>query len=327
MSVSLLSSTVPVIKDVEIKDLFEYIAYCARISNPGNQKLNKNGLGLIKYLTKHGHWSPFEMANICLDIQTTRDISRQILRHRSFSFQEFSQRYACVNEPFVIREPRLQDTKNRQNSLKSENESLNKEWIERQEHLNNLIRENYIWALDNGIAKEQARAILPEGNTPTRLYMNGSLRSWIHYLKLRLDPSTQKEHREIAYLCMLAIKDVFPYIEEATMKIDNINDKKDSCVESKDSLNTFDDFTKHIDKLNYLESIQTLKEDERNLEIAQYTDQFITHLANLNESQSKLWMINLNQWDPVSKIQASIKDKLIYVLEFREKDNFNSFKY
>jgi thymidylate synthase (FAD) len=195
-------------------DLVDQVAYCARVSNPGNQKMNKGNLGLIKYLIKNGHWSPFEMVSITLEIKTTRDISRQILRHRSFSFQEFSQRYAVVDEDLVVRETRLQDNKNRQNSFESNDEALNDEWENRQKIINDVIKDNYNWSITNGIAKEQARCILPEGNTPTTLYVHGTVRSWIHYLKARLDTSTQKEHREIAYLCMLEIKKAFSIIED-----------------------------------------------------------------------------------------------------------------
>jgi len=175
------------------------IAYIARVSNPSNQD-NPNITGLLQYMIKHGHVSPFEMANVCMEITTTRDIGRQILRHRSFSFQEFSQRYAAVDDlgEFVEREARLQDTKNRQNSLHTDNLQLQAFWQERQARVVREAKATYDWALANGIAKEQARAVLPEGLTPSKMYMNGTVRSWIFYLKQRLDPSTQKEHRELA---------------------------------------------------------------------------------------------------------------------------------
>jgi thymidylate synthase (FAD) len=180
-------------------DIDNKIAYIARVSNPSNQD-NPNITGLLQYMIKHGHVSPFEMANVCMEITTTRDIGRQILRHRSFSFQEFSQRYAAVDDlgEFVEREARLQDTKNRQNSLHTDNLQLQAFWQERQARVVREAKATYDWALANGIAKEQARAVLPEGLTPSKMYMNGTVRSWIFYLKQRLDPSTQKEHRELA---------------------------------------------------------------------------------------------------------------------------------
>lgn len=194
------------------KSLIDMVAYVARVSNPESQLKDMNNDKLINYLMRNKHWSPFEMVNICLEINTTRDIARQILRHRSFSFQEFSQRYAQVDFKPVLREARLQDTKNRQNSIETENLELINEWNSRQEQISNLISENYKWALDNGIAKEQARCILPEGNTPSRLYMNGSLRSWIHYIELRSGNGTQKEHRQVAIDCANEISKVFPMI-------------------------------------------------------------------------------------------------------------------
>ena len=180
-------------------DIDNKIAYIARVSNPSNQD-NPNITGLLQYMIKHGHVSPFEMANVCMEITTTRDIGRQILRHRSFSFQEFSQRYAVVDDlgEFVEREARLQDTKNRQNSLHTDNLQLQAFWQERQARVVREAKAAYDWALANGIAKEQARAVLPEGLTPSKMYMNGTVRSWIFYLKQRLDASTQKEHRELA---------------------------------------------------------------------------------------------------------------------------------
>ena len=171
---------------------------------------------LIKYLIKHKHWSPLEMVSACLEIDTTRDIAHQIVRHRSFSFQEFSQRYADPAEfgnQFVLREARLQDTQNRQNSIDVDDEILHTEWTDRQQQVINLAKETYEWAIDNGIAKEQARAVLPEGNTKTRLYMNGTLRSWVHYIDLRSANGTQKEHMEIAQACAKVIAEIFPLME------------------------------------------------------------------------------------------------------------------
>jgi len=178
----------------------DFIAYVARISNPSNQNNNETASKLLKYLIKNKHWSPFEMVHIVMEINTTRDIARQIIRHRSFSFQEFSQRYADPTNDlgFTPREARLQDIKNRQNSIEVDNEKLQLEWVNKQIEMIAKATETYMWAIKNGIAKEQARAVLPEGLTVSRLYMSGSLRSWIHYCKLRMDISTQKEHREIA---------------------------------------------------------------------------------------------------------------------------------
>lgn len=180
-------------------DIDNKIAYIARVSNPSNQD-NPNITGLLQYMIKHGHVSPFEMANVCMEIITTRDIGRQILRHRSFSFQEFSQRYAEIDSlgDFSLKEARLQDAKNRQNSIVTDNLALQAWWETRQKRVIDECKQAYDWALANGIAKEQARAVLPEGLTPSKMYMNGSIRSWIFYLKQRLDPSTQKEHRELA---------------------------------------------------------------------------------------------------------------------------------
>ena len=192
-----------------IQDL---ICYCARVSNPSNQFNTETNENLIQYLIKNQHWSPLEMVNICLEINTTRDIARQILRHRSFSFQEFSQRYAIADLGNEIREPRLQDTKNRQNSIETDNLQLKTEWEKKQEDVIHLTNETYIWAIEQGIAKEQARVVLPEGNTKSRMYMNGSLRSWIHYIKLRSANGTQKEHKEIAVQCAYAILPIFPMI-------------------------------------------------------------------------------------------------------------------
>jgi thymidylate synthase (FAD) len=192
----------------------ETIAYCARVSNPAHQELSKNNLKLIQYLIKNKHWSPFEMVSICLEIETTRDIARQILRHRSFSFQEFSQRYAVADLGFEPREARLQDTKNRQNSIMTEDEVLKQQWEEKQQELISKSKEIYTWALENGIAKEQARAVLPEGNTISRMYVNGTLRSWIHYIQLRSKNGTQKEHSLIAIECAEVIQSIFPLMKD-----------------------------------------------------------------------------------------------------------------
>ena len=208
-------STAP--EGTALTDVQELIAFCARVSNPSNQMNKETSEKLIKYLIKHKHWSPLEMVSACLEINTTRDIAHQIVRHRSFSFQEFSQRYADPAEfgdQFVIREARLQDTTNRQNSIDVEDEVLHNEWHARQQTVIDLAKETYEWAIDNGIAKEQARAVLPEGNTKTRLYMNGTLRSWIHYIDLRAANGTQKEHMEIAQACARVIAEIFPLANE-----------------------------------------------------------------------------------------------------------------
>ena len=200
-----------------LDDCQELIAFCARVSNPSNQMNKETSDKLIKYLIKHKHWSPLEMVNACLEINTTRDIAHQIVRHRSFSFQEFSQRYADPAEfgdQFVLREARLQDTTNRQNSIDVDDDELKKEWAKRQQYVIDLAKVTYEWAIDNGIAKEQARAVLPEGNTKTRLYMNGTLRSWVHYIELRSANGTQKEHMEIARACAKVIAEIFPLMEE-----------------------------------------------------------------------------------------------------------------
>lgn len=192
-----------------------YIAYVARVSNPSNQNNTDTAPKLLKYLIKKKHWSPFEMVHATMEIVTTRDIARQILRHRSFSFQEFSQRYAdpTVNLGFVAREARLQDIKNRQNSIKTDNAELQEKWLKRQQHVVNFAIEQYNWAIDNGIAKEQARAVLPEGLTVSKLYMAGSLRSWIHYCELRMAEGTQQEHRDIATECWNALIPNFPSLK------------------------------------------------------------------------------------------------------------------
>ena len=196
--------------------LEDIVAYCARISNPNNQNNSETSSKLLSYLIKHQHWSPFEMASVCLEIETTRDIARQILRHRSFSFQEFSQRYADPTQEldFVIRKARLQDEKNRQNSIETEDASLQANWELVQSQVMEESLEAYKWAISKNIAKEQARAVLPEGLTMSRLYMNGTLRSWIHYIELRSGPETQKEHREIARACATAIEPIFPMIKD-----------------------------------------------------------------------------------------------------------------
>ena len=196
-------------------DLQDLVAYCARVSNPSNQSNSETTDRLLRYLIKNQHWSPFEMVNVCLEITTTRDIARQILRHRSFSFQEFSQRYADpVKElNFVFREARLQDTKNRQNSIKTDDTMLQARWDNIQADVIQAAKYAYTWAIENGIAKEQARAVLPEGLTESRLYMNGTVRSWIHYISLRKENGTQKEHADIALACAEVISKVFPLIK------------------------------------------------------------------------------------------------------------------
>ena len=217
MSVKLISFSQPPEEWSESKNpLQDLIAYAARVSNPSNQNNQATAEKLIRYLAKHKHWSPFEMVNVCLEIETTRDIARQILRHRSFSFQEFSQRYADPTKEleFITREARLQDVKNRQNSIDVDDEELKREWERHQRRLLFFVEKVYKWAAKNGIAKEQARAVLPEGLTMSRMYMNGTLRSWLHYIEVRSDPSTQKEHREIALSCALEIAKVFPMTKE-----------------------------------------------------------------------------------------------------------------
>jgi len=202
--------------DEGLVDVQELVAFCARVSNPSNQFNTDTSEKLIKYLIKHQHWSPLEMVSACLEIETTRDIARQMLRHRSFSFQEFSQRYADPTKDlsFVLREARLQDTKNRQNSVENENLALAAWWEERQKRVIEEARNAYDWAITNGIAKEQARAVLPEGLTVSRLYMNGTLRSWIHFIELRSANGTQKEHQEVARECAKVIAEVFPLANE-----------------------------------------------------------------------------------------------------------------
>ena len=204
--------------DTNNDNLQELVAFCARVSNPGNQSSKESTEKLIKYLIKHQHWSPLEMVSVCLEITTTRDIARQILRHRSFSFQEFSQRYADPVQElnFVLREARLQDSKNRQNSIETEDRELQQQWFIKQVNLIAEAKNAYQWAIDNGIAKEQARVVLPEGLTSSRMYMNGTLRSWIHYIQLRAANGTQKEHILIANECAKAITKIFPLTAELT---------------------------------------------------------------------------------------------------------------
>ena len=213
MKVKLISYT----RDLESpeKSIQDIVSYCARVSNPSNQNMTETNEKLIKYLMKHEHWSPFEMVNICLEIETTRDIARQLLRHRSFSFQEFSQRYAVADLGFEQKEARLQDSKNRQNSIvvDAENE-IHAEWKAQQDLVSTIAATAYHWAIEKGIAKEQARAVLPEGMTVSRLYMNGTLRSWIHYIKVRSGVETQKEHRDVAIACLNEISVIFPLIKE-----------------------------------------------------------------------------------------------------------------
>jgi len=198
------------------ENIQDLIAYTARVSNPSNQLNSETSEKLLRYLIKHKHWSPFEMVSACLEITTTRDIARQILRHRSFSFQEFSQRYANPVEElkFVTREARMQDDKNRQNSIEVDDEAFQLDWEREQKRVIWMCKQVYQDAIKKGIAKEQARAVLPEGNTESKMYMNGSLRSWIHYIELRSGPETQKEHRDIAIACAKAIEPIFPMINE-----------------------------------------------------------------------------------------------------------------
>jgi thymidylate synthase (FAD) len=222
MKVKLVSHSKPSreIASEGLYDMQELIAFCARVSNPANQFNTDTSDKLIKYLINNKHWSPLEMVSVCLEIETTRDIARQMLRHRSFSFQEFSQRYADPTKDldFVLREARLQDTKNRQNSITTDDLQLQAFWQQQQLRVINAAKEAYTWAIDNGIAKEQARAVLPEGNTVSRLYMNGTLRSWIHYIELRAENGTQKEHRDIAVQCGIVIAEVFPLANQLITK-------------------------------------------------------------------------------------------------------------
>lgn len=210
------SAATPEFAEQGIDNVQELIAFCARVSNPNNQFNTETSEKLIRYLIKHKHWSPLEMVSACLEIETTRDIARQILRHRSFSFQEFSQRYADPTKDldFEIREARLQDPKNRQNSVETDDRELKRLWQEKQQEIIRLVKETYTWAINNGIAKEQARAILPEGNTVSRLYMNGTLRSWVHFIELRSANGTQLEHQLIAKECARVIATIFPMAEQ-----------------------------------------------------------------------------------------------------------------
>ena len=210
MNVKLISYT----QGADGKNLLEQVAFAARVSNPANQNNSDTAEKLVRYLIKNQHWSPLEMVNICLEIETTRDIARQILRHRSFSFQEFSQRYAVADLGWELKEARLQDTKNRQNSIVTDNLALQAWWETQQKRVIEASQSAYDWAITNGIAKEQARAVLPEGITVSRLYMNGTLRSWVHYIQLRSEKGTQKEHRDVAIACASAIEPVFPMIKE-----------------------------------------------------------------------------------------------------------------
>jgi thymidylate synthase (FAD) len=229
MNVKLISYSQQAI-DADKQDEFEFdlpnlqdlVAYCARVSNPSNQANSETSEKLIKYLIKHKHWSPLEMVSACIEVETTRDIARQLLRHRSFSFQEFSQRYADptaeLDDAFVLREARMQDTKNRQNSVEldmsdEKQRLLAYDWERAQKRVLYAVKKEYEWAIKNGIAKEQARAVLPEGLTVSRLYVNGTLRSWIHYIDLRDGNGTQKEHAEIARACAEVIAKVFPIIK------------------------------------------------------------------------------------------------------------------
>ena len=221
MKVTLVSSSQPSQELVNqgIVNAQELVAYCARVSNPANQNNTDTSEKLIRYLINHNHWSPLEMVSACLEIEVTRDIARQILRHRSFSFQEFSQRYAVADLGWEFKETRLQDTKNRQNSIALSGASLTEQnlieqWKWKQEEVISAVEHSYNWAITHGIAKEQARAVLPEGLTLSRLYMQGTLRSWLHYIELRSGPETQKEHRLVAQACAAAIEPVFPMITE-----------------------------------------------------------------------------------------------------------------
>ena len=198
-----------------LDNIQDLIAYAARVSNPANQANTKTTPKLLDYLIKHKHWSPFEMASACIEIETTRDIARQLLRHRSFSFQEFSQRYADIrdlDDNFVVREARLQDPKNRQNSIQNNDPALEDEWANKQLAIIEMVKMTYDWAIENGIAKEQARAILPEGNTVSRLYVNGTIRSWIHYIELRSANGTQQEHMDLALAVAEAIGKIYPSV-------------------------------------------------------------------------------------------------------------------
>ena len=214
MKVNLISYSQPVNGETNAEDL---IAYCARVSNPSNQNNTETSERLLTYLAREKHWSPFEMVSACLEIETTRDIARQILRHRSFSFQEFSQRYADPEQELdftLQQDPRLQDTKNRQNSLDINDPDIKLEWLKKQSEVMVQVKDTLAWARENNIAKEVRRAVLPEGLTISRMYMNGTLRSWLHYIELRSGNGTQKEHREVALACAEELKKIFPIIEK-----------------------------------------------------------------------------------------------------------------
>ena len=222
MNVKLVSYSQPTeeFRTQGIDDAQELIAFCARVSNPSNQFNNDTSEKLIRYLVQHQHWSPLEMVSACMEITTTRDIARQILRHRSFSFQEFSQRYADPTKDleFVTRSGRLQDPKNRQNSIEHDNNLLENEWYRAQQRVIYAAQREYEWAIKNGIAKEQARAVLPEGLIQSRLYMNGTLRSWIHFIELRSANGTQLEHQQVAIACAQAIAAIFPMATDLVAK-------------------------------------------------------------------------------------------------------------
>ena len=223
MNVRLLSYSQPTdeFRDMGLQDAQELIAYCARVSNPANQLNTETSEKLIRYLIRHQHWSPLEMVSACIEITTTRDIARQILRHRSFSFQEFSQRYADPTQDlgFVLREARLQDTANRQNSIAIDDADLQEQWERKQRLVIDAAKESYQWAIDHGIAKEQARSVLPEGLTESRLYMNGTLRSWIHFIELRSANGTQREHQNVAVACAKVIAEIFPMATKLVAQI------------------------------------------------------------------------------------------------------------
>ena len=223
MNVRLLSYSQPTdeFRDMGLQDAQELIAYCARVSNPANQLNTDTSEKLIRYLIRHQHWSPLEMVSACIEITTTRDIARQILRHRSFSFQEFSQRYADPTQDlgFVLREARLQDTANRQNSIAIDDPDLQEQWERKQRLVIDAAKESYQWAIDHGIAKEQARSVLPEGLTESRLYMNGTLRSWIHFIELRSANGTQREHQNVAVACAKVIAEIFPMATKLVAQI------------------------------------------------------------------------------------------------------------
>ena len=214
MNVKLIAITQPMIPGIKTAE--ELIAYCARVSAPSNQMNTETAPKLLRYCIKNQHWSPFEMVNIVMEINTTRDIGRQILRHRSFSFQEMSQRYADPTKEmgFTTREARLQDTKNRQNSIETDDDQLQQAWTMKQQQIIHESTLAYKWAIDNGIAKEQARAVLPEGCAQSRIYMNGTLRSWVHYSQLRITEGTQREHREIAKECWNILETQFSFLKE-----------------------------------------------------------------------------------------------------------------